>query len=239
MRIELGCPIGCSDGPFGELADLVIDPTRRRVTHLVVEPHHTHRLARLVPIDLTSFEGGDREGGISVRCTAEQLRHLPAVEEFAYLRFGEFPLDDPDWEVGVETVLAQPYYDALGVGDNVFDLDPHVGLIYDRIPKGEVEIRRSSTVVSADRKRLGRVDGFVVDADDRITHVILERGHLFGRHEVTVPIGAVTGIATDSVTLALGKDEVGRLPAVPFHRWTSEERSGADSDDAVRLGASP
>jgi sporulation protein YlmC with PRC-barrel domain len=31
--------VNCTDGPFGKLADIVIDSTKRRVTHLVVEPH--------------------------------------------------------------------------------------------------------------------------------------------------------------------------------------------------------
>jgi hypothetical protein len=94
-----------------------------------------------------------------------------------------------------------------------------VTVMYDRIPKSEVEIRRASDVFTADDHRLGRVDGFLVDSEERITHVVLERGHLFGRRDVTVPIGNVSKVSTDSVTLALTKDEVGRLPAVPVRRW--------------------
>jgi hypothetical protein len=60
--------------------------------------------------------------------------------------------------------------------------------------------------------RLGHVDGFRVDGDDQITHVVLERGHLWGRREVTIPIGAVTRVNTDSVTVRLTKDEVAALP---------------------------
>jgi hypothetical protein len=30
--------VNCTDG-LGELADILIDPTKRRVTHLVAEPH--------------------------------------------------------------------------------------------------------------------------------------------------------------------------------------------------------
>lgn len=37
MRLELGGRVDCSDGTFGELADVVIDPTTKRVTHLVVK----------------------------------------------------------------------------------------------------------------------------------------------------------------------------------------------------------
>ncbi len=83
------------------------------------------------------------------------------------------------------------------------EFDPHVAVTYDRIPKGEVEIRRASNVISLDGHRLGDVEGFLVDRGERVTHVVLERGHVFGRREVTVPIEAVARVATDSVTLGL------------------------------------
>jgi sporulation protein YlmC with PRC-barrel domain len=224
MRLELGLSVHCSDGPVGELADLVVDPTRRRVTHLVVAPHHRHRVARLVPAEVATTE--DTSAGIALRCTSEALRRFPPVEEFAFLRLGELPLSDPDWDVGVQNVLAQPYYDYGPFDVGPIPSDPRVGITYDRIPKGEVEIRRASEVVSSDGHPIGHVDGFLVDRDDSITHVVLERGHLFGRREVTVPIGAVANVRTDSVKLELTKDEVGRLPAVPVHRWSAHLTAG-------------
>lgn len=217
MRLELGTPVRCTDGTFGELADLVIDPIGKRLTHLVVRPRDQEKqAARLVPIELA--EGGGEESGLSLRCTVEEVNRLEPVQEFAYLRVGEFPVEDPDWDVGVQEVLAMPYYEsAVGFGPSTnFDLD--VGMTYDRVPKGEVEIRRSSTVTSADGHHLGQVDGFLVDSEDQITHVILERGHLWGRREVTIPIGAVAKVETDAVILSLPKDEVGALQSVPVHR---------------------
>lgn len=217
MRLELGSPVKCTDGPFGELADIVIDPTKRRVTHLVVQPHHEHSLARLVPVELASVEDGSPPA-ISLVCSVEEVRRLEPVQEFAYLRLGERPEDDPDWDIGVETVLAQPYY-GYGYEPGPVNYDPHMSMTYDRIPKGEVEIRRASEVTSADGERLGKVDGFLVDHEDAITHFVLERGHLWGKREVTIPIGAVARVYTDAVTLTLSKDEVGELPSVPVHRW--------------------
>jgi hypothetical protein len=74
-------------------------------------------------------------------------------------------------------------------------------------------------VTSADGHDLGQVDGFLVDGEGQITHFILERGHLWGRREMTIPIGAVAKVETDAVTLGLSKDEVGALPSVRVHRW--------------------
>ena len=125
---------------------------------------------------------------------------------------------DPDWDVGVSDVLALPYYDSTGLAGPV-EAAGDTGVVYDRVPKGEVEVRRSSRVMSADEHYLGDVDGFLLDDDDHITHVVLERGHLWGRREVTVPIGALESVASDVVTLKLSKDEVGDLPAHKVHRW--------------------
>ena len=213
MRLELGAPVRCTDEELGELADLVIDPVMKRVTHLVVNPRHEHGTARLVPVELA--EGDEEQPVISLNCTVEEARRFAPVQEFAYLRLGEFPIDDPDWDVGIQDVLAMPYYESgLGPGDYAAD----TGIIYDRVPKGEVEIRRSSAVTSADGHHLGHIDGFLVDGE-QITHVILEHGHLWGRRDVTVPIGAVAKVETDAVTLGLSKDEVGALDSIAVRRW--------------------
>ena len=223
MRLELGRPVNCKDGPLGELADIVIDPTKRRVTHLVVAPHDDHGKARLVPIELADPEQGE-SSAISLNCSLEEAKKLDGIEEYAYLRLGDSPELEPGWEVGVETVLAEPYY-GYGPGTGIgyesvpADYDPHVSMTYDRIPKGEVEIRRASEVSSSDGHSLGKVDGFLVGEDDAITHFVLERGHLWGKREVTIPISAVGNVYTDAVSLTLTKDEVGDLPSVTVHRW--------------------
>jgi sporulation protein YlmC with PRC-barrel domain len=218
MRLELGTPVRCSDGIYGKLTDVVIDPTRKRLTHLVVEPEHQEEATvRLVPVELAEAREGEQDT-IFLRCTVEEVNQLEPVREFAYLRLGQFPVDDPAWDVGVQNVLAMPYYEYAGLGPYP-GADPNLGVTYDRVPKGEIEIRRASSVISADGHALGEVDGFLIDDSDEITHFVLERGHLWGRREVTIPIGAVAKVETDAVTLSLTKDEVAALPSVRVHRW--------------------
>jgi hypothetical protein len=47
---------------------------------------------------------------------------------------------------------------------------------------------------------------------------VLERGHLWGRREVTIPIGAVARVETDAIDLSLTADEVSALPEVRVQR---------------------
>ncbi len=212
MRLDLGGTVRCTDGVFGELADLVIDPTTRRLTHLVVEPHGRHDLARLVPVGLARAEDGD-DCVIVLDGTLDAIGALEPVQESAYLRLGDFPVEDPAWDIGVREALALPYYtDPAGMGAiGPIDPDPHITVSYDRVPKGDVEVRRASAVSSSDGHHLGHVDGFMVDGAEHITHVVLEHGHLWGRREVTIPIGAVARVDNDRVVLSLSRDEVGEL----------------------------
>jgi len=215
VRLELDKPVLCEDREVGKLADLVVDPIAKRVTHLVVKPHHSAGSSHLVPIELV--EPSEQVGGIVLNCSTDELEALPPVQEIAYLRLGEVPTDDPEWDVGVSDVLALPYYDSTGMAG--VDVVGDTGIVYDRVPKGEVELRRSSRVMSADGAYIGDVDGFLLEGENHITHFVLERGHLWGRREVTVPIGAVATVQSDVVELSLSKDQVGALPSHRVHRW--------------------
>jgi sporulation protein YlmC with PRC-barrel domain len=216
VRLELDKPVSVDGEEVGKLGDLVIDPVAKRVTHLVVRPHHGEDTSHLVPIELADVAAGDDK--IALTCSHAEFEALPAVEEFTYLRLGEVQTDDPNWDVGVSDILALPYYDSTGLAGPV-EAVGDMGVVWDRVPKGEVELRRSSRVMSADGDYLGDVDGFLVDEGDHITHFVLERGHLWGRREVTVPINAVASVESDVVTLSLSKDEVGALPSHRVHRW--------------------
>jgi hypothetical protein len=54
----------------------------------------------------------------------------------------------------------------------------------------------------------------VVDpADHHVTHVLVDEGHLWGKKEVAIPIGAITDV-DNGVRISLTKDEVTDLPPV-------------------------
>jgi sporulation protein YlmC with PRC-barrel domain len=80
----------------------------------------------------------------------------------------------------------------------------------DRVPVGEVEVRRGDHVHATDGS-IGRVQGLVVDpSDHHVTHVLLDEGHLWGKKQVAIPIGAVKSVE-DDVRLNLTKDQVREL----------------------------
>ncbi len=86
-------------------------------------------------------------------------------------------------------------------------------MFIDRVPLGEVEIRRGDPVHARDGW-IGAVQGLVIDpADHHVTHVILQEGHVWGRKQVAIPIGAANR-AGDELRVDLTKDEIEALPPV-------------------------
>jgi len=209
MKLELGTSIRCADGATRELVDVVIDSSSSRVTHLVIQPAQHAEDARLVPISLAS-RAEDGESEISLNCGAADLERFDPVHKFEILRAGERPNEDPKWDVGVEDIVVAPNYAPTAFGDYGGSLDSDVTISYDRVPKGEIELRHASSVYSADGHHLGSVDAVIVDDDDRLTHLLLERGHLWWKREVALPAEAISKFESDMLTLGLTKRELGK-----------------------------
>jgi sporulation protein YlmC with PRC-barrel domain len=207
MHLGLDTQVATTDGLSGTLADVVIDPAKRRVTHVVVRAGDPDPAARLVPLGLVS----DASGKVALTCTAQDFEQLESIQGYAYLPVDERPAPDSEWDVGVEDVVMMPSYQGADLGVYTAEIDPNVGVTYDRVPKGEVEIRRSSIVLSSDGHELGTVHAFDVESG-AITDVVVERGHLWWKRSVQVPIASVATLETNAIGLGLTKAEFGKLP---------------------------
>jgi sporulation protein YlmC with PRC-barrel domain len=194
----IGVDAVCTDGVCGEVIRVVVDPVARAVTHLVVEPKHRRGLGRLVPLDLVDATTGE----VRLHCTMEEFEKLTYAEETHFLpgvgaMAGYAPGD----------VLSWPYY-GLTMGD------VPQAVTYDKVPVGEVTVRRGDQVHATDGT-IGRVQGLVINpGDHHVTHVLLQERHVWGRKEVAIPISAVTGIDDDGIRLNLSKQEVEDLTPV-------------------------
>jgi sporulation protein YlmC with PRC-barrel domain len=202
----IGADATCTDGDCGQVSRVVVDPVARAVTHLVVEPKHRQGLGRLVPLDLVDVVPGQ----IRLRCTLAEFGKLDSAEETQFV-VGTHGYAD----YGPEQVVAWPYYGLGGSAGVSGDTEAWASqtVTYDTVPLGEVEVRRDERVHAADGS-IGRVQGLVIDPRSRhVTHVLLQEGHLWGRKEVAIPIGAVTGV-DDGIKLSLTKQQVQDLPPV-------------------------
>jgi hypothetical protein len=124
--------------------------------------------------------------------------------------FGE--LDD-----GQDRKLSAPYYGrggmglAMAVGTGLGTGTAPQRITADRIPAGKVEVHRAEQVHATDGP-IGKVRGLaVLTRGHQVTHILLDEGHLWGKRQVAIPIGAVADFS-DGVRLSLTKDEVRDLP---------------------------
>jgi sporulation protein YlmC with PRC-barrel domain len=212
MRLDLDCAVTCSDGAFGQLSDIIIDPGRLQVTHLVVQPPEHHYLARLMPI--SRARGGEgADAGVVLDCTLAEINELPRIHESDYVRLSERPVPDDGSDVGIEDGSMVPPMESLGVGglgSEAIEIDPYIAISFDRIPKGTAEIRRHSGVTSSDGHHLGHVVALVLDDRDQIAQLFLEHRHLWSKRELEISGGSIDRVRSDEVVLKLSKDEVGR-----------------------------
>jgi len=202
ISLQLGRPVQCRDGPVGRLADIVIEPKERRVTHLVVEDRD--REARLVPAELLE-EKRSRSRTVNLSCSRADVAACESIRSFAYVGIEDVPRGDELTDIGVEEMLVLPTLGAVEFGDYAGDAWGCYGVTYDRIPSGAAELRRASSVVSVDGEELGSIDGFLV-ADGRATHVILQGSRLGRTRALAIPMESVETIETDRVTVRLSHE---------------------------------
>ena len=186
-EFTIGARASCSDGPCGEVRRVIIDRAAQAITHLVIDPGHEP--ARLVPLHLVDAAAGE----VRLRCSLAEFGELDRAEETEVIE----DLGSPG---GALT--------GMGVGTVSNRVRTEVE---DVVPVGESEVRRGEPVHALDGE-IGRVHGFLVNPDDqRVTHVLLGEGHLWGRKEVAIPVSAVTG-TEDGIRLNITKKQVEDLP---------------------------
>ncbi|MBS2553906.1 hypothetical protein KGQ19_44345 [Catenulispora sp. NL8] len=208
---DIGSAVRCHSGRCGDLACVVVDPAAERLTHLIVVAR-SGTAGRLVPAELAHADSG----GVMLDCDRARFEELePSIETHfltvpdAEQRYGHHQGEAAYW----------PFYGLAPAGAvlGMTAMDPVAGPrmgLRDRVPAGGVRIR-SGERVSARDGHLGHVRGLVVDpADEAVTHILLDEGHLWGHKRVAIPVGAVTGIDAEGVRVRLTKQQIKDLPPV-------------------------
>ena len=196
IEIPVNAEVRASDGPYGRSVCLIVEPLREKVTHLVVQEDAYPQTQRLVPINLVEVVSS---GHVNLKCTAAQLNQMDNFVDT------EFIPSDP----ALGPLLVWPY------------VEPAIGPIlieHEKVPAGEVAVRRGSRVHATDGL-VGRVDELMLDrASGKITHLVLREGHLWGQKDVSIPVSKIRSLDPDGIQLELSKKEIEALPEIPIRR---------------------
>ncbi len=204
MDIPVNAQVKAADGSaYGHLSYVILDPRTKRLTHLVVKADKAPHAERLVSIDQV-MESTPRL--IRVRHSLDELDNLPEFIQHQYFR-EELPYSDVF--VGEPTLLT------ASLSTHVRRVPIYVPIAVTDMPRGEIAVRRGAHVAAEDGP-VGTVDDFLIDPKtDRITHLVLRHGHLWGQSDISLPVDQIAHIAGDTVYLKLNKHQIEQLPAIP------------------------
>jgi sporulation protein YlmC with PRC-barrel domain len=199
MEFPIDAKVECSDGLAGRSTLVIINPTTKKITNVVVQEREDPHTERLVPVRHVVDTSDDR---IRLSCSR---RGFSEMRGFIQTEFVQAYIPDlADYAPYMLHAYVVPRW---------------IATKHQAIPRGELGVRRGARVRATDG-RVGWVDEFVVEpASGDITHLVMRDGHLWGQEEVTIPVSAIERIEANTVFLKLDKGSVEALPTVPVQRW--------------------
>lgn len=192
IAFPLHAKILCTDGPEGELTAIIVHQARREVTHLVARYREDQRV---VPIAYVASSDGHT---IRLHCSDSEMENMMLFSEEQFIH--QHP----------EEIL-QPAYEEYPLGYSPY-LTP---LVIEHIPEGEIAIHRGETIEATDGP-IGHISELQVAQDDKhITHLVVQTGGLFHRHELSLPQTAIDHITDEGIYLKWDKQTLEQLPNHP------------------------
>ena len=182
MQFILGTQASCTDGVCGQLQRIIVDPAERKVTHLAIEPRHSGTVGRLVPVSLVEQASGE----LKLSCTRAQFDQIDLADNVELAEGINYA-----GHIGRGAVLGVTDAAPEASGDSPtseMGLGRQTPMVTtDAVPEGESEEDSHERVHAVDG-RIGKLKGVAVDrADDRVMHVLLREGRLWGSKEVAIP----------------------------------------------------
>ncbi len=210
MDLPLDAEVRCADGVCGRSTNIVLDPVTEQVTHIVVTRSGPEGGEYLVPVDVITESTATT---IQLRWTNAELLQAEPFARDVFL--GE------DEDAYLETTKAAgslmwPYFQADQ--EHVEAMMAAGFAREEQIPANELAVRRGATVMATDGQ-VGEVGEFLVDrATSHISHLVLRTGHLWGKRDITIPVGQIDRVEAQVVYLKLDRQAVGSLPSTPVRR---------------------
>lgn len=201
FEIALDAKIHCTNGRGGSAVAVTLGEENRRISHIIVEDDGGQQ--RLVPFNLATKASHE---GIWLNCSEKELKEMPLfmVTEFverAPQESGDWADEEGEWEDGVDVSSFEMNEEKFGMP-----------VVVERVPDGEIPFHRSTEIEATDG-HVGKVDKLVVEQESgQITHLVMQKGHLWGKKEIAIPLSAVEDLDYESVYLNVDKKAVEELP---------------------------
>lgn len=210
MDISINAKVDCSDGACGEVTRVILNPSTQEITHVVVSNNSSlMETERLLSVDHI-IESTPQK--VIINLSQDEMEALPVFQQT------EFVPSDLTGYTGAPYMM-WPYYPSAV---------PAVVPEKQNIPPDEMSIRRGGNVEASDG-HIGKVDEFLVNpVDNRISHLVMREGHLWGKKDVTIPVANIDRFEDNTVYLNLTREEVEKLPTIPRKAKMGKEPEDRD-----------
>lgn len=200
MDIPLNAAVYCDNERYGRSTNVIFNPTTNILTHVVVREEKRPYTERMAPVRYITRSDHDR---IYLSCSRETAAHFIPFYKTEYVL-----VDAPIYH---EDAYTWPYVKSQ-TRQTRTKVTSHNLPLYTR------EVHRGARVEATDG-RIGRVDEFLIDAEDQhITHLVMRESHLWDEKDITIPVDAINSMDGKVVHLTLSKKEVAQLPTVVIKR---------------------
>jgi hypothetical protein len=198
MDIWLNSMVHCLDGLGGRATHLILNPSTRKVSYVVVAEKKAPHTERLVPINRVTATTPEL---ILLDYTRARLAQLDRFVETAFIR-----LETPDrYSAGYP--LIAPAYE--------FKPKKTVSFEVEHIPPDELAIRHDARIEAGDGP-VGLLDAFQIEPiDGQITHLVLRTGPIWEQRTVTVPVVEIQRFEERTIYLTLSRSELAKVAVQP------------------------
>lgn len=205
ISVPLNARVYCQDGLGGIATGVIVDPRVHKVTHFIVRANlSSGDIQVLVSLDRVRETSSNE---VYLSCTLTELTSMEPFIKKQFIETGFTAYDNSSYYTPQVFTPAESGY--LAVEE-------------EHVPESELAIHRGAIVEGQDGQ-VGEVGEFLIEpTTGDITHLVLKRGHLWGKKVVALPVSTVQHIAGDTVYLKIGKQAVGKLPAIPVRRTWEE-----------------
>lgn len=207
--------LGADGEKVGEVDGVILDPTDKEVTHIVVEQGFLFTTDKILPVHVIEEAGEER---VALNLEAQELEQLSDFEESQFVQLPEAEIGEP----GRPGRAPQFYwYPPIGMtwgtgGQGNLDVAvpalPSFLREEEEVPEEAMVLREGATVISSDGENVGTVEAVVTaPEEDRATHLVLAQGLLL-TEEKCIPTSWISTLMGGEVHLAVGSEMLKNLP---------------------------
>lgn len=215
MRLIKGADIYSSQGEkLGTLERVIIDPSTKEVTHLVIGKGLLFTTNKVVAMDMVNPE---IEETITLLSPKQGIDEFEDFEDADYINLDREDRAEQDVEAAYwypATNLAWWRTGMTGMYGGTYPAMPiYVRKTKQNIPEGTIALEEGARVMSRDEKHVGNIEQVLVDSqDNRVSHFVISEGFLFKERKL-IPVFWISAIEEDEVRLSVDADFMDRLPA--------------------------